>query len=490
MAFKHGIYPSERPTGIQAPVQVNSAMPVAFVTAPVHLSEDPYAQVNVPRLCFTYQEAVRAFGFNIRPEIWNAYTAPQFIHSFFVLYAVAPMVIVNVLDPHVHYTGGSVSLAFYGDSTLLTEDGTPVEGVLIDSIIIAGYTAGEDYTASFNRDGHVVISGIGGALSDGLSVDVRFKKLAPEKVDIYDIIGGYDMESDKNLGLEIIDDVFPRFRLVPGQILAPRFSSDPAVASIMDTKAGSINGHFSCIAHIDVPTVVENSNGEKTRLKYTDVPAWKNENNITSTRHIPCYPMLRLGNQIYDYSTQLAGLIARTDSENRGVPYNSPSNQSLNINGLCDANGDEIVLGTQKANFLNSQGIMTADNFTAGWVAWGNRTGAFPGNTDPKDAFIPIRRMFDWILNTIVLTHWSRISSPLTLRRIETIVDSINMWFNGLSQQEFILGGRIEIAGDNVETDLMNGQIAFDIHITPPPPLEAAKFRAEYDVAYLQALFR
>ena len=54
MAYKHGVYINEDSTSIVAPVEVESAMPVFFVTAPVHLSENPYGVTNVPKLVFTY----------------------------------------------------------------------------------------------------------------------------------------------------------------------------------------------------------------------------------------------------------------------------------------------------------------------------------------------------------------------------------------------------------------------------------------------------
>lgn len=299
------------------------------------------------------------------------------------------------------------------------------------------------------------------------------------------------MVNDKNFGLEIVEDIFPDFRLVPGQLLAPGFSSDPVVAAVMETKGGNINGHFRCITLCDMPTLIENNAGEMVRHRYTNVPAWKNRNNFTSTRQINLYPMLRLGNQIYYYSTQMAGRIGRTDFENRMVPYRSPSNQRLEINGICDANGDEIKLNINQANFLAGQGITSAVNWTQGWVSWGGRTGAFPGTTDPKDVQISIRRMFDWVGNTIVLTHWSRIDQPITPRRVKTIIDSVGIWFNSLTAQEFILGGRIELLPtDNPKTDLLDGFVRFRIHIAPPPPMEAAEFIQQYDPSYLQTLFQ
>lgn len=510
MAFKHGIYIYEEPTGILPLVRVNSAMPVALVTAPVHLAEDPYAVTNVPKLLFTHRDAVRDFGMSLRSEIWDNYTAPQVIHSTFALYGVAPIVVINVLDPKIHndivrnnkmaLDGYSVVLSSQDidDKGNKADEKIPVEGVLIDTVEIRGsngtqYEAGKHYTLTFNGDGHVVIHAVEGVI-DGITqnelLEFSYTKLAPEKVDIYDIIGGYNIQTGKNEGAEIIEEIFPRFRLVPGQILAPGFTSDPAVAAVLETRAGNINGHFRCILLCDMPTMIENSAGELVQHRFTDVPAWKNMNNYVSTRQINLYPKLRLGNQIYHYSSQMAGLIARVDSENQSTPYHSPSNQNLRMNGLCYADGEELVLNTNQANFLNSQGIVVAINFTRGWVTWGNRTGVFPGSTDPKDAFIPIRRMFDWVGNTIILTYWSRIDAPITPRRITTIMDSVNIWLNGLTAREFIFGGRLEfLQDDNPDTDILDGMVTFRLRFAPPPPKEAINVIMEYDPAYLQTLF-
>ena len=502
--MRHGVYISEAPTPILPPVQVDSAMPVAFITAPVHLASNPYAVTNQPKLCFTNNEAVATFGFSRRPEIWNNYTACEMIFSQFSLYGVAPIVLVNVLDPAIHndiITNKKQNLDGYS-LVLSTEYDTdayiPVEGILLDTITVTSYEGnvyeqGTHYTLSFNNNGHVVVTAMEG-VTDGISeneqLEFNYTKLAPEKVDSWDIIGGYDIETDRNLGLALVDDIFPLFRRVPGLLLTPQFSSDPVVAAIMETKAANINGHFRCPSLNDIPTMIADGNGNLAKHRYTDVPAWKNQNNYTSPAQFNGYPKVRLGELIFNFSTQMAGLIGRTDFENRGVPYNSPSNKNMRINGLCYENGDEVILNNPKANFLNGQGIVTAINFTNGWVGWGNRTGAYPMNTDVKDNMIPIRRMFMWIGNTIILTFWRKIDFPLTRRTIETIVDSINIWLTGLVAQEFILGGRVEfLTDDNPTTSIIDGAVKFRVSISPPPPLEEAEFILQYDPAYLANLF-
>lgn len=85
MTYKHGTYINEQPTSIKAPISIESAMPVFFVTAPIHLAKEPYSVTNVPILCSTYSEAVSAFGFSNKKEIWDKYTSCEVIQSMFNL---------------------------------------------------------------------------------------------------------------------------------------------------------------------------------------------------------------------------------------------------------------------------------------------------------------------------------------------------------------------------------------------------------------------
>lgn len=490
MAYRHGVYIFEVPTSIQPPVMVDSAVPVVFGTAPIHLAEDPYGVTNEPRLLTTLAEAARAFGMNTRsPKLWREYTAIQTFFSTFQLYAVAPIVFVNVIDPHIHnvrVTGEAVEIN--GESTVLNVHGVLLNTVTVRDEIGTELAFGEQVGLAFNRDGLLQINLLNGETTQTLYVD--YTRLAPEQVDIMDIIGGYNMAKSKNEGLEIVEDIFTDFRIVPGQIVAPGFSQDPVVAAVMETRADNINGHFRAIALIDAPTVEVDRNGVTVNKRWQDLAAWKNRNNIVQKQQVLLYPKIALGELTFWYSVQMANLIAWTDSRNRGIPYESPSNNNIRANALVNELDKQIKLNVQQANMLNGNGIVTAINFNAGWVAWGNRTATFPGNTDVKDNILSIRRMFNWLGNTFVLTFMSRISDPMTRRRIDSIVDSANIWLNGLAAQEFITGGRVEFhEQDNPITSLMNGHIAFRFMVTPPSPMIAIDFIMEYDPEYLSRLF-
>lgn len=200
--------------------------------------------------------------------------------------------------------------------------------------------------------------------------------------------------------------------------------------------------------------------------------------------------MVKMGDDIYHMSTHLMGDLGKTDAANDDIPYVSPSNKSLQITGLCLEDGTEVILGNEEANYLNGQGVVTCLNFIGGWKLWGNRTGCYPSNTDPKDAFISIRRMFNWHAQTFIQTYWAKVDQPINKRLIQTVIDSENIRLNGLVAQGCLLGGRIEFREDeNPTTNLLDGVIKFHTYYTPPTPAREIDNVIEYDPAYFETLF-
>lgn len=132
--------------------------------------------------------------------------------------------------------------------------------------------------------------------------------------------------------------------------------------------------------------------------------------------------------------------MAATDTDNAGVPYESPSNKDAKIDGLCLADGTAVVLTFEQANALNGGGIVTALNFMGAWKVWGNYTGCYPSSTDPKDMFIPCGRMFAYVQNTIIRTCWQFLDKPMNRRLLDTITDTVNIWLNGLVGSGYLLG--------------------------------------------------
>ena len=481
MAYKHGVYVSEMPTSIIPPVNTTAGLPVVFGTAPIHLASDP-APVNKPVLCYTYAEAVAALGYSGN---WDDFTLCEVMYSQFALYNRAPVVFVNVLDPATHKTAVAQAEKSIGaDGTVVVAD-----PVILSSLVVKKTASGDalvkgtDYEAAFNDEEKLVISVLdGGALDGELSMFINYDKINAAAVTASDIIGGIDSTTGKKKGLEALNDVFPLYRIVPGIVLAPGWSHTPTVAAVMKAKAGNINEHFKAIILTDVPT--------GTVKKYSDVAAWKESNSYTGEDQVVCWPMVKMGDSKYYLSTHILGVISQTDSAHDDIPYVSPSNKSIQINGACLADGTEIVLGPNEAALLNGNGIVTVLNFIGGWKSWGNRTGCYPGNTDPKDAFICIRRMFNWHAQTFILTYWQKVDDPMNKRLIQTVLDSENIRLNGLVALGALLGGRVEFQeAENPLTSLIDGIVKFHTYLTPPVPAREIDNVIEFDPNYFSVLF-
>ena len=481
MSYQHGIYIQENPTSVIPPIVSESGVQVVIGTAPVNLAVHPSSAANKPIIAYSWKEAVENLGYS---DDWDSYTLCEVMDVSFRRIGVAPVIFINVLDPEVHKEAGTETLKLEnGEASLKTF------GVLLDSIVVKAsegdttYNKNVDYLAAFNSAGYPVISAVeDGSISETANIKIEFNKLAPGMVDETDIIGGYDSVTDIYKGLELIGQVYPRLGIVPGLILSPGYSQIPEVASVIDVKCESINGSFNCMNVLDIDC--------ESVKKYQDAPEWKNDNSYTSKRSILCWPKAKIGDKVYRYSSIIAALTAYTDAQNDSVPYVSPSNKRLPITATVIDDGTEVYLDQLQANFLNGAGIVTAINVN-GWRAWGNNTAGYPGTTDPKDRFIPIRRVFDWWGNTFILTYFQKVDDPGNYRLIESIVDSENIRGNGFQARGQIAGAKIEFReADNPITDILNGKIQFIQKIAAFPPAESIINVLEFDPTMLQdALF-
>ncbi|MBR1697144.1 MAG: phage tail sheath family protein, partial [Anaerovibrio sp.] len=436
MAFFHGVKGREVPTSIIAPAQTTAGLPVVFGTAPVHLTDDPTAYVNKPVICYSWTEAENALGYS---DDWDKYTLCEAMYSEFKLYAIKPIIFVNVLNPAVHKTvvsGTSKDLA--SDKTVTLNEPVILSTLKVkaSSEATADAVLNTDYTAAYDDDGKLVISVLeDGALAENTSIVLSYDKVDPTAVTANHLIGGSDLNGNPT-GLELIDSIFTLFAMVPGMVVAPGWSENPVVAAVMKAKCSNISEVFRCICITDVDTAQV--------TKYSDVNVWKNNNNYTGNNQLVCWPCVRMGDMIFHKSTHVMGGMGVTDASNDDIPYQSPSNQPLQATGLCLKDGTEVTLTLSQANLLNSQGIITGLNFTGGWKIWGNYTGAYPSITDVKDSFICARRMFDWQYQTFILTYWQKIDAPIVRRLAKTIVDSENIRLNGLVTQGYLLGADVK----------------------------------------------
>ncbi|GHU42199.1 hypothetical protein FACS1894111_05720 [Clostridia bacterium] len=487
MAYYHGIKTRQVESSIATPTTAASGVTFVVGTAPVQMiggvntaeSGNPvykYQNIDEPIMGMNEAEAVAALGYS---DDWKKYSLCEVMYTHYRLYATAPVFFVNVLDPARH----NLSMAA-ADYPLVDGRAKLSIDAIAESVIITGYTKGEDYDLFYDGENLIIEALPGGNIDTAetplTELEIAFDKVDPTQVTKADIIGGFNITTKKTTGFELIEAVFPKYGIVPDILICPGWSSDAEVAAIMSAKATSINGVFEAKALIDVDTSVVRH--------YADVIAWKNEQNINAKTQALCFPMCKLGDKMFHLSAQMAGLMATVDDKNGGCPAQSPSNNLMQINGAVLKDGTEVLLDLQQANYLNSNGVVTVLNFIGGFVLWGNETACYPANTDVKDYFISNSRMFGWVGNSLTLTYWSKIDGKLTRRLIDSVIDSVNIWLNGLVSEEKILGGRVEfLASENPVIALMSGKAVFHIFLTPTSPMKEVEFILEYDPSYVAA---
>lgn len=469
--YKHGVYSYELPTSIIPPVVSTAGLTVVFGTAPIHLLDEPEKAVNRAELAYTYSEAVQKMGYNAD---FNKYTICEAISSHFALFAVSPLVMINVLNPKKHAAEGSETVKLSKGEGVLEADGVLKAKVVVKNG--SNTVAKEDYELEFDDEGKLhIYTGVAD------EVTVEYEQLDASLVTAEDIVGGVSLDGSYK-GIELVNTVFPRFREVPGILIAPKFSTNPLVAAVLKAKSKNINGLFQCMAIVDVPT------SEVT--DYTAVPEYKNMKNLDDPNMAVCWPKVSIGGIQYHKSTQMASLANLIDAQNEGYPYHEPSNNNLQMDAAVLEDGTEILLGLEQANYLNGQGVTTALNFIGGWKLWGHRTSCYPGNTDPKDAFISVRRVFIYEQNQFILSYWQKTDKPGNKKLIDNIVDSKNIDLNGKAARQFILGGRVEfLQEENPLTDLIDGIYKFHLFITPATPAREIRGLFEFDPSYFGMLF-
>ena len=477
MAYKHGVRVQEQDTSLVAPITGTAGLQVVFGTAPVNLAADPYKATNVPILANSFAEAVEQLGYS---DNFKAYTLCQSMDASFRVFNVAPIILVNVLDPKKHKKANEDKTVAVAAMQATVE----VEGILADTIEVkAGaktLAAGTDFVTSFDDNGYLVITlSAAGQGADASELTVKSTSIDPSAVTANDIIGGYNASTGTETGLELLRQIYPKFGMTPGLLVAPGWSQNPNVGVVMAAKCEEINGVFSCECVLDIDSAEVK--------KYTDCKEWKDGNGYVNKHAVVLWPQVKIGTKQYAYSAIFAALTAYTDAGNDDVPNLSPSNKLIGLTGTVLDDGTEVTLDQTQANLLNGQGIITAININ-GWRSWGNNTSIYPASTDPKDRWFCCRRFFTWWGNSFILTYFQKVDDPANYRLIESIVDTENIRGNSYVSQGKCAGARIEFSEDeNPITDILNGKIQFHQYLAPCTPAEDILNVLEFDPDMLSA---
>ena len=461
MAFKHGIFTYEVETAIQPMLSLTSPV-VVIGTAPAQSAE----VANTPQICYSLNEFKTKFGWS---NDWTNYTLCEAAYAFFTLYRINPVIFINALNPTTHKASATKSVTVYRNIATVSAQ------IVLSSLVVKSgettLTKNTDYTAAYNNSGNLEIKIKSKNKVTNNTLALTYDELKPAQVTKADIIAA----------IEGVENVYPKFQMNTSIIIAPKWSCDSEVAAVMAAACLDINTCFKAVTFVDIPT--------DTVTTYDACNEYKNSNNLVDENMYVCWPKVSLGGKQYHLSTQAAALTCRVDAENGDVPYESCSNKNLQCDAAVLANGTEVLLGKGQADFLNSVGITTALNFAGGWRLWGNYCSIYPASADPM-GFLAVRKMANWISNTLVTSFLYKVDAPINRRLVQSIVNSVQLWLNGLTAREHILGGRIEFnESENPTTSLLEGKLTFHLFIGYLVPAQELEFLLEFDVNYFQELF-
>lgn len=477
--YKHGIATSREKTQSVKPELCNELVQCAIGTAPINTLKDPYAAVNVPILITEREEAEDVLGSTDEIE---RYTLMHSVYATFDKHAVSPLVVINVLDPnnpkHVE-AAANEKLTVSKNMALI-----PESGILLDKLVVSDdtktYKNEEDYVASFNALGQVVISLTKeGELYGKDSLTVSYSRLNPDGVTQEDIIGGVD-ENRVKTGTELLDEVYPVTGVIPGIVTAPVYSKYPAVAVALEAKVQKMYGMFNGIAFVDLDS---SEDGAKTFDKVEKV---KEEKVPVSRWVVPFYPSVKVDGYVLSMSAFASALLQSVTAANDGIPSESIDNMGLKVDGICTEDGTAVVMTQDEVNdYLNRCGVVGAIKLPS-WNAWGNNTAAYPKSEDPIDRWIKSVTMLNYLENRFKSDYLSKVGRNANYKLIESVVTEYNMTLNALCPDH--LAGA-EIVFDRKENPLeqiMGGHLVFHTRYADYAPAEYIENTFAYDISLLE----
>lgn len=468
--MKHGIYVTRGEPTQSVPVAAESGIPFVIGAAPVQAATTP-VKAGIPVLCESWEDVVSKLGYS---DDWTSYNLCEFAYAYFRLYGCKPVVFCNLLDPATMKTAvAAADIPVVNHQALLPVGAINDAALVVKAAGDAGdaYVADTDYMAYYSGENLIVELLEDGACYDATAVSVSYNKVDPAQVTAAKVAAG----------LENSELCMSATGHAPDLLCAPGYSSDPAVAAAMALKASGINGMFRAKALVDIDATADGAATLEAAISYK-------QEHLQDNNLIVCWPMVAKDGRKYHLSTHLAGVMTRTDSGNDGCPYESPSSEAMEADAMVLASGAEVMLSHPQANMLNAQGIMTGLNFIGNLVVWGNYTAAYPESKAEEVCFISQARVFDWVGNTVIRTLWSKLDAPINRRLMDTVVDEINIWLNGLVGSGYLYGARVEAPEEeNTKENLQAGIIKVHIYLASPSPAQEISVTLEYDSSYVTA---
>ncbi|ERL56137.1 phage tail sheath subtilisin-like domain-containing protein [Psychrobacter aquaticus] len=303
-------------------------------------------------------------------------------------------------------------------------------------------------------------------------------------IDVADIIGTTTSEGART-GIQLFGDGYGIYGYDAKILIAPGFSSVPAVAGALDVMAAKIKA----VSYIDLPLGFKPT--EAVMSRGSVAPLGVEVYQTQSKRIRICYPHRKVfdpvtsGVKLEPSSIAWAGVRARVDRE---VGYwTSSSNKeirgTLGLERVISARIDDPDTET---NLLNEAGISTMfKSFGTSFLTWGNRTAAFPVINDYEN-FEQVQRTKDNIEVSIHQSSLPFVDSDIRQPQIDAIVGFVDEYLRVLIMRGAIVGGQAYFdPARNPISQVSQGQIRVGYKFTPIFPMERITYEREVTGEYL-----
>ena len=334
-------------------------------------------------------------------------------------------------------------------------------------------TKGTDFTAIYSDDGQKVIIT---ALTALTTVTVE-----------YDTVNstGFTFSADT---YDEINYIGQNTGFIPTTIAAPLWDnvsdsgSSKVINKLAEIAEGVVDKHWFVEAFGNLEA------GTRTG-------ALSEKENISSAKIKVCWPYVKIGSNIFPVSLVFSAKRQTIDTENDGIPYESASNEFIDITNLCDNAGNLIKQLETEADALNAAGIATMAFTTAmQWRTWGvcmsNYSEANRGSIAPNKLNDVAVQMMDYICNDFERRFGDMVHKPMSMRAVNDILSVFGSVITGLISDGMLIAGTIAFEpSENSTADLADGQFTYSIEETNTPPAKAIIGNVTYDSAALDTYF-
>lgn len=302
--------------------------------------------------------------------------------------------------------------------------------------------------------------------------------------DIASLIGTTDA-TGKRTGIQHLVDGYGIFGFDAKILIAPYFSSVPAVASALEVMANRLKA----VAYVDLPLGLTPSEAVASRGNVA--PLGLDIYQTQSTRVRLCYPHRKVfdpvtsNTRLEPASIAFAGVRAYTDRTG-GYWTSSSNKEAVGTLGLERVLTARIDDADSEVNLLNSAGISTFfKSHGTGFLTWGNRTASYPTVTSYEN-FEQVQRTKDMIELSLHQSSLQFVDKDIKQAQIDSLTEFANNYIRLLVMREAVVDGKAFFdTSRNPPSELTQGHIRVGYKFTPIFPMERITYEREVTGEYL-----